>query len=92
MKNPASRDSMADELGTEEVEKTTRQVDLESGNELMGSVRDAEKYRVHPEKFSKLKTGELFLWYGDMGSYYRVKIDKKKRSSVTERVFIYARS
>jgi type IV secretory pathway TraG/TraD family ATPase VirD4 len=75
LKNPESRERMADEIGTEEVEKTTRQVDLESGDELMGSVRDAEQYRVHPKLFSKLHTGEVYLWHGDMASYYKIKID-----------------
>jgi hypothetical protein len=66
---------MTDEIGTEEVEKATRQVDLESGDELMGSVQDAEQYRVHPKRFSKLETGEVFLWYGGKESYYRIRVD-----------------
>jgi type IV secretory pathway TraG/TraD family ATPase VirD4 len=80
LKNPESRERMADEIGTEEVEKATRQVDLESGDELMGSVRDAEQYRVHPKRFTKLQTGETFLWYGDMANYHRVKINKVDQS------------
>lgn len=77
LKISASCEWMSDEIGTDEVDKTTRQVDLESGEEGMGSVRQAEQYRVHPKRFTKLQTGEVFLWYGEMEACFKVQIDKE---------------
>lgn len=69
-----AREMLAEELGTRDVIKKTRQYDPETGDELLGTKRQTKEFRVHPDEFRDLDVGEAIIWSGETQGHHRVKV------------------